>query len=281
MRKTKPTQQYFANMQMDSDVITGDMDIGDDSDDDDGGCSSLMIFFINGGFGDDSDSGDDSDDGSDIAEEILSKVDQIPVARNTGRTVSSLKSLCVAKICTTATARQYFIDEQADYLTLTMLSNTTFHSDLRNLEKCCQLLHNDSSTPHYTWFPFCQREDECLRVMGVMLALSAFRDNQAVQLLLHNLFDCYQRSMPHSRELYYGHAVAFDNLPKIADALVLQSRRILHVIGKVFEDVATSTLFRDRPLHKHCRSFLKKYIPSKYDDVVAAIAHRNVDFQND
>jgi hypothetical protein len=231
-----------------------------------------MFGLLPGGdnyYSDDSDTSDEdrehsgSDDDYDDVEvdpAIVEEIAKIPKASETERpTVSSLKTLCVVSIC----VNQYMCNNERESPSelkrqMLVISDPSFDKDLRNLEKCYSLADEHS----YQWFPDFEREQFCIRELGIMIAFATFSRSQAAQLVASNMVSSLrqQDNVRTHRRFFFGILPTnAARLAAIGQELVRFSGNKLTEAGYLFESSHDSRTSNDLPVREHVKAFADKY----------------------
>ena len=208
---------------------------------------------------------------SDITEEMIEKVNQVPVAEVKKRNPLSLQNLCVVKILSLKLADHQHLTHQlkdADNNTLENVDDLTkvieafadpeCEQDIHKLYECCCVV----SPTVDNWFPRCGCEIELLREMGIVLALASI-DNPTAELLGRNAFGAFlhRASVLQTRlPRYYGYAPRFENLHDLVIALGHTINKHRNDFVKLLLDILDSNEDQDRVIHNHARAFVNKYL---------------------
>jgi hypothetical protein len=209
--------------------------------------------------------GSDDDDGNGVEVDpaVVKEIAKIPKANETERpAVSTLKTLCVVSICAHRFAyiRGDDIPEDVTIYKRGMLaiSSAAFDKDIQNLRKCYQLADPFS----YKWFPNFEREQFCIRELGIMIAFATFSGNHAAQLVASNMLSSLrqQDNVRTHRRFFYGIPPTDEaNLAAIGQALVRLTEIKTSGVSNMFGCTLESYTSQDLPVREHTKAFLAKY----------------------
>ena len=211
----------------------------------------------------------------DVTEEMIERVNAIPVADLQKCNPLSLQKLCVVKILTDTLAvhqahTHEFMDSNGNQLEnvdgikklMVTFSDSQCETDVQNLYECCCI----TSPIADNWFPHCSREFQVLHELGIVMALACI-DNPVAQLLARNAYNTFLERVSFELPHYYGYAPRYQNLRDLTIALGGAINRRKKQFVKVILEVLNSNAEQDRVIHNHALAFVKKYLLPDYVDV--------------